>query len=289
VRVRKVADRIHGLFTRKTLRVAGKYAPRPMVQKPPPWSPRAPFPPQKQRRVALFWSTGKDSAWAFHRLCSDGWEVRWLVTTIHEKNGRVAVHGVRRELLAAQAHAFGVELVTVPLPENVPNAVYRERVGQALQRLAQGGCTHVGAGDVFLQDVRRFREELIWDAGFQPLFPLWTEPTRTLELAEEMLAGGLRACIVAVDPGRVPHTWLGRPWDRTFLEVLGRQADPLGERGEFHTLALDGPGFREPLRVRLGTHVERRGLPTEWIDLQLAEDPRSFSGPAISESSPPRG
>ncbi len=181
----------------------------------------------------------------------------------------MAVHGVRKELLEAQVQAVALELVSVPLPHNVSNELYCERVSEALVRLRGEGCTHVASGDLFLEDVRAFREELIQAAQLEPLFPLWTGPSYTRALAFEMLATGLQARIVAVDRQKVSPDWLGRAWNAAFLEALPPSLDPLGERGEFHTFAVWGPGFRTRIEVVPGSFQD--GVAGQrWRDLMPA-------------------
>lgn len=220
--------------------------------------------------MALFWSTGKDSAWALEVLRGQGYEVRWLVSTVHETNGRVAVHGVRRELLVAQAEAVDLPLIEVPLPEDCPNTVYSERVGEALERLRAEGAVAVAAGDLFLEDVRTFREIVVREAGLEPLFPLWrVEAAETLLLAHKMLQRGLKAVLVACDPRRIGIDFLGAPFGHDFLAALPRTVDPLGERGEFHTFTTWAPGFRRQIAVVAG--ALHHGPQQSWIELLPAQ------------------
>jgi uncharacterized protein (TIGR00290 family) len=211
-------------------------------------------------RVALSWSGGKDAAWALHRLReAPGLEVAALVTTVVPAFGRVAMHGVRVELVRAQALSAGVPLVEVPLPWPCDNAEYERRMLEALAALrAERGVTHAAFGDLFLEDVRAYRERMLAGSGLTPLFPLWLEPTRPL--ADAMLAAGVEARIVCLDPVRVSRELAGRRLDPALLAGLAESVDPCGERGEFHTFVSAGPMLREPVPVALGDVVEREGF-----------------------------
>jgi uncharacterized protein (TIGR00290 family) len=214
----------------------------------------------ERARVALSWSGGKDAAWALHRLrAAPGLEVVALVTTVVPAFGRVAMHGVRVELLRAQARAAGVPLVEVPLSWPSTNDEYEGRVGAALAALrAERGVSHVAFGDLFLEDVRAYRERMLAGSGLTPLFPLWLEPTRPLVAA--MLAAGLRARIVCLDPARVGRELAGRQIDAALLAGLPENVDPCGERGEFHTFVTAGPMLRAPVPVAPGEIVDREGF-----------------------------
>ncbi|HET7600009.1 MAG TPA: hypothetical protein VFK09_06930 [Gemmatimonadales bacterium] len=211
-------------------------------------------------RVALSWSGGKDAAWTLHRLReAPEAEVAALVTTVVPAFGRVAMHGVRADLVRAQARAAGVPLIEVPLSWPSTNAEYEQRMGEALDRVrAELGVTHVAFGDLFLEDVRAYRERMLAGSGLTPIFPLWLEPTRPL--VEAMLAAGVRATVVCLDPARVGRGLAGRSLDADFLAALPPGVDPCGERGEFHTFVAAGPMFREPVPVAPGPVVERDGF-----------------------------
>jgi uncharacterized protein (TIGR00290 family) len=211
-------------------------------------------------RVALSWSGGKDAAWALHRLRSrPDVEVVALVTTVVSAFGRVAMHGVRVELVRAQARAAGIELEEVPLSWPSTNAEYEQRVGAALAALRRGlGVTHVAFGDLFLEDVRAYRERMLEGTGLTPLFPLWLEPTG--RLMETMLSEGVEARIVCLDPQRVQRELAGRALDAGLLADLPAAVDRCGERGEFHTFVTAGPMLSEPVRVAPGEIVEREGF-----------------------------
>jgi uncharacterized protein (TIGR00290 family) len=211
-------------------------------------------------RVALSWSGGKDAAWALHRLrTTPGLQVSALITTVVPEFGRVAMHGVRVELVAAQARAAGVPLVEVPLPWPCSNDEYESRTLQALGALRdEWGVSHVAFGDLFLEDVRAYRERMLAGSGLTPLFPLWLEPTRAL--ADEMLASGVEARVVCLDPGRVNRQLAGRQLDSALLAGLPDDVDPCGERGEFHTFVTAGPMLSTPVAVVPGEIVEREGF-----------------------------
>lgn len=210
-------------------------------------------------RVLLAWSSGKDSAFALHVLRqAEDVEVVGLLTTINEAFDRVAMHAVRHSLLRAQAEAVGLPLVPVRIPWPCPNEAYERAMGEALAEAARRGVTAVAFGDLFLEDVRRYREERMRGTGLRPLFPLWGRDTR--ELAEEMIASGLEAVLTCVDPRVLPAAFAGRAFDEALLRDLPPGVDPCGERGEFHSFAWDGPAFGRPVPVRVGEVVERDGF-----------------------------
>jgi len=214
-------------------------------------------PDTRRRPTVVSWSSGKDSAWMLHLLqARTDIDVVALMTTIDEHEDRVAVHSVRRELLRAQAKAAGLPLSEVMLPERCTNAAYEAAVGRALAEEKARGAECVAFGDLFLQDIRDYREEQLRDSGLEPLFPLFGLDTR--ELAQKMLAGGLRARITCVDPERLDASFAGREFDESLLRDLPGTVDPCGENGEFHTAVYAGPMFRSPLKVSGGA-VTRRG------------------------------
>jgi len=207
----------------------------------------------------LAWSSGKDSAWSLHVVRERGeLEVVALLTTVNQTHARVAMHAVRQSLLETQAAAAGLPLRVVPIPWPCPNQEYERAMAVALSRAQSEGVTHVIFGDLFLDDVRRYREENLAKCGMTPVFPLWGVPTR--RLAEEMIASGLRSYITCVDPQKLDKSFAGREWNATLLEDLPSSVDPCGEYGEFHTFACAGPMFSEPIAVRRGEIVERDGF-----------------------------
>jgi len=207
----------------------------------------------------LAWSSGKDSAWALHVLrASPDVEVVGLLTTVNEVHDRVAMHGVRRSLLQAQADALGLPLVIAPIPHPCSNEEYERVMSGMVARAREEGVEAFAFGDLFLEDIRRYRESRLEGTGVRPIFPLWGRST--MALAEEMIAGGLRARVVTVDPRHLSADFAGRSFDWGFLADLPARVDPCGENGEFHTFAWDGPMFRSPLDMRVGVVVEREGF-----------------------------
>jgi uncharacterized protein (TIGR00290 family) len=210
-------------------------------------------------KALLSWSSGKDSAWSLNVLRKEGKvDVVGLLTTINETHDRVAMHAVRSELLRKQAESAGLELFVIPLPWPCTNDEYEARMAEALERAKGRGIEHVAFGDLYLEDVRRYREERLRGSGISPLFPLWGIPTA--ELARSMLAGGLRARLTCVDPRKLDATFAGRDFDGSLLADLPGSVDPCGENGEFHSFAFAGPMFREPIAIRTGEVVERDGF-----------------------------
>jgi uncharacterized protein (TIGR00290 family) len=210
-------------------------------------------------RALLAWSSGKDSAWALHLLRAAGEvEVVGLLTTVNQVHDRVAMHAVRSALLRAQAEAAGLPLRTVPIPSPCTNAEYEAAMERTLAEARDDGITAVAFGDLFLEDVRRYREERMAGTGLRPLFPLWG--LRTDGLARRMIAGGLRARLTCVDPRHLSPAFAGREFDAALLADLPPAVDPCGERGEFHSFAYAGPMFRRPVAVRAGEVVERDGF-----------------------------
>ncbi len=215
----------------------------------------------------LAWSSGKDSAWALHMLRQRRQvEVVGLLATINETDRRAAMHGVRAEVLDAQARAAGLPLWPVPIPERCANVVYEAAMGAALERAARDGIRFIAFGDLFLEDIRRYREERLALTGMRPLFPLWGLPTSTL--AHDMIRAGVRARVICLDPRQMSPAFAGRDFDTAFLADLPATVDPCGEHGEFHTCAYDGPMFTHPLALRAGETVSRDGF--VFTDLTLS-------------------
>lgn len=207
----------------------------------------------------LAWSSGKDSAWSLYTLRQQGvYDVVGLLTTVNQVFERVAMHGTRSRIVRAQSWAAGLPLVEVPLPWPCTNAIYEQAMRAACAQAAALGVRAMAFGDLYLEDVRRYREDLLANTGITPVFPLWGRETNAL--VQEMLAGGLRARLTCVDPQRVPAAWAGRELDEALLAELPAGVDPCAENGEFHTCAYDGPMFREPLSLRAGEVVERDGF-----------------------------
>jgi uncharacterized protein (TIGR00290 family) len=208
------------------------------------------------KRVLLSWSSGKDSAWTLHVLCQDPQiEVCALVTTLNQEFDRVAMHGVRRTVLEAQAAAAGLPLWVVPLPWPCTNEIYEKLMAEACRRAIDQGIEAVAFGDLFLEDVRAYRVRQLAGTGLEPLFPLWKIPTD--KLAREMIAGGLRARLTCVDTEQLPSGFAGREFDEALLRDLPANADPCGEKGEFHSCVYAGPMFKSPLPIESGEIVTR--------------------------------
>jgi len=210
-------------------------------------------------KTLVSWSTGKDSAWMLHVLRAEGrLKPAALLTSINEPADRVAMHAVRSEVLREQAAAVALPLWPVLLPSPCSNAVYEQRMADVVRRARDDGFTHVAFGDLFLEDVRRYREDRLAGTGLSPVFPLWGRPTSAL--AREMIAGGLEAILTCVDPRALPRDFAGRSYDSALLDDLPASVDPCGERGEFHTCAVAGPMFSRRIAVEVGVIVEREGF-----------------------------
>lgn len=219
------------------------------------------------KKTLLSWSSGKDSAWALHVLRRQtDLEIVGLVTTINEVHQRVAIHGVRRELLERQAEAVELPLQIVDLPSPCSNDDYESAMRSLISEARGSGVECMAFGDLFLQDIRRYREEKMAGTGITPLFPLWEMDTR--QLAGEMIGRGLRAYVSCLDPKKVPVSCAGREFNDELLRNLPPEVDPCGENGEFHTFAFDGPMFARPLRIAPGEVVTRDGF--VYADLMFA-------------------
>lgn len=210
-------------------------------------------------RIALSWSSGKDSAWALHTLQQQGeHEVVVLVTTVNETFERVAMHAVRRRLLHAQADALGIPVVEVPIPYPCSNEQYDSAMSSLVAQLQEMEISHMAFGDLYLRDVRQYREQRLQGTGITPLFPLWGQPTGPL--ARTMIDEGLQAVITCVDPEQLAEEFSGRLFDHRLLQQLPDSADPCGENGEFHSFVFDGPMFRQALDIEIGDRVKRDGF-----------------------------
>jgi uncharacterized protein (TIGR00290 family) len=208
------------------------------------------------KRVLLSWSSGKDSAWSLYvlRQMAD-YEIVGLLTTVNSQFDRVAMHGTRREILESQARAAELPLWDVPLPWPCSNDAYESEMRDACARAVVAGVNAIAFGDLFLQDIRAYREAQLAASGLMPLFPLWELPTA--ELAREMIAGGVRAKLTCVDTEQLSCSFAGREFDRELLRELPAAVDPCGERGEFHTCVYAGPMFKRPLSLEAGEVVQR--------------------------------
>jgi uncharacterized protein (TIGR00290 family) len=211
------------------------------------------------KHTLLSWSSGKDSAWALHVLRQQpDVRVLGLVTTLNETYRRVAMHAVRLELLQRQAAAVRLPLRIVNIPQPCSNAEYEEAMRRVVEDARREGIEWMAFGDLFLQDIREYREAKLSGTGIAPLFPLWGIPTG--ELARRMISSGLRAVLTCVDPRQLAAGFAGREFDEQLLRELPAHVDPCGERGEFHTFAYDGPMFEKPVETEAGEIVERDGF-----------------------------
>ena len=212
-----------------------------------------------KKKILLAWSSGKDSAWALHVLRQQGqYEIAGLMTTINSAFDRVAMHSTRRVMVEMQAKAAGLPLIAAPIPWPCSNAEYESAMKQVCEQAVAQGITAIAFGDLFLTDVRAYRERQLQGTGLEPLFPIWGQPTR--ELAQEMVRAGLRAKLVCVDPKQLPPSFAGREFDQSLLDDLPATADPCGENGEFHSFAYAGPMFHREIAVSTGKKVERDGF-----------------------------
>jgi uncharacterized protein (TIGR00290 family) len=234
-----------------------------------------------QASVLIAWSSGKDSAWTLHHLALDpSVHVAGLLTTFSRKERIVSIHGVPEELVDAQAAAAALPLKKVWIPSPCSNIEYERALGAALREAAGQGVTHLAFGDLFLADIRRYREQSLQNSGMSLLFPLWGRETGCL--AKDMIDGGLRSVVTSVDTEQLDGTFAGRQFDDQFLAALPRAVDPCGERGEFHTFVYAGPMFARPLPIVLGpTRSEGRFRMTE-ISLEDNESHQPQRGrPAV--------
>jgi uncharacterized protein (TIGR00290 family) len=222
-------------------------------------------------KTLVSWSSGKDSAWMVHTLRQRGdVEIGALLTTINETAQRVAMHAVRVDVVQAQAAALGIPLWLVPIPSPCPNEIYEDAMRRAVARAVGEGFTHAAFGDLFLEDIRKYREERLAGSGLTPLFPLFGTAADTPALARRMIAAGLRARITCLNPKVMDRSFAGREFDASLLDELPPSIDPCAERGEFHTCAYAGPMFNHPVAVDTGITVERDGY--VFTDLTLATE-----------------
>jgi uncharacterized protein (TIGR00290 family) len=209
-------------------------------------------------KALVAWSSGKDSAWALHEVRRAGaFEILGALTTVTETFGRVSIHGVREELLMAQLTAAGLAPVIVPIPYPCPNEVYEARMAAATAEARSQGITHIVFGDLFLADVRSYREQKLAGTGITPVFPLWERPTPAL--AREMIDAGVEARLTCVDRSKLAADFAGRRFDLSLLAALPTVVDPCGENGEFHSFVAAGPMLHGRIAVTVGEVVERDG------------------------------
>jgi len=218
-------------------------------------------------KALIAWSSGKDSAWALHVARQNGdYDIVGALTTVNDAFARVAMHGVRQQLLEMQIAAAGLTPVLVHIPYPCSNDIYERAMARAVTAAKADGITHIIFGDLFLEDIRAYRVDKLKDSGIEPVFPLWLRPTEAL--AREMIAGGLQAHLATVDLKKLPPDFAGRRFDAALLTDLPAGIDPCGENGEFHSFVFAGPMLSRPIAVRVGETVERDGF--AYADLLAA-------------------
>ncbi len=236
--------------------MSGQTIQRPRLSRRSGHTPALPELPRTS--FALSWSGGKDSALTLWTLRREGSEPEALITTVTDGYDRISMHGIRRELLAGQVEALGIPLVEIVIPPGCPNAAYDARMARAFASPPLSGVEAVAFGDLFLEDVRAYREARLASGGKRGLFPLWRRDTG--ELAREFIAAGFEALVVCLDPRTLDPSFAGRPYDEQLLADLPPSVDPCGEKGEFHTFVHAGPIFTEPIACATGEIVERDGF-----------------------------
>jgi uncharacterized protein (TIGR00290 family) len=210
-------------------------------------------------KALIAWSSGKDSAWALHEARRAGeLDIVGALTTVTETFSRVSMHGVREELLLAQVEAASLPAIVVRIPYPCPNEIYERKMFEAISDAKAAGVTHMIFGDLFLEDVRAYRERQLAGTGIAPVFPVWGRPTA--ELAREMIKAGLEARLATVDLKKLPASFAGRRFDCALLDALPAAADPCGENGEFHSFVSAGPMLSRRIAVKVGDTVERDGF-----------------------------
>ncbi len=208
------------------------------------------------KKIMLSWSSGKDSAWSLYALQQDpDYELVGLVTTVNQKYQRVAMHGVREKILQQQADAAGLPLHCLNIPSPCTNKEYEAVMQKFISIMQKNSIQYIAFGDLYLEDIRQYREKQLKGTGITPVFPLWLKPTRAL--AEEMIQGGLEATITCIDPKKLSPRFAGRRFDLNFINDLPDEVDPCGENGEFHSCVHNGPMFKHAITVNTGEVVER--------------------------------
>ena len=219
----------------------------------------------RMKKTLLSWSSGKDSAWTLYTLQQrSDVELLGLVTTVNQTHQRVAMHAVRLVLLEQQAAAANLPLHIINIPHPCSNEKYNQAMDGFFDSIQQIGATHMAFGDLFLEDIRQYREENLKGTGLTPMFPLWLEPTE--KLAQKMIDAGLKTRITCIDPNKLSANFAGREFNQQFLDDLPDGIDPCGENGEFHSFTYAGPMFKKPINISTGDVVEREGF--IFADLQ---------------------
>ncbi|WP_026695227.1 diphthine--ammonia ligase [Peribacillus kribbensis] len=203
------------------------------------------------KKIVISFSGGKDSTWALHQLQLSGvWEIDSLLTTITEGFNRTSIHGVRYELLKRQAEALGIPLREVWIPENSSNEIYSDRMGRAVAEMVRDGVEYIMFGDIFLEDVKAYREKMLEGTGVKPIFPIWQK--NSTSIVDSFLQEGFKTILTCVDMEQLPSSFAGRIIDKEFIGDYPQDRDVCGENGEFHTFVFDGPNFSFPVEFRLG-------------------------------------
>ena len=219
----------------------------------------------RMKKTLLSWSSGKDSAWTLYTLQQrSDVELLGLVTTVNQTHQRVAMHAVRLVLLEQQAAAANLPLHIINIPHPCSNEKYNQAMDGFFDSIQQIGATHMAFGDLFLEDIRQYREENLKGTGLTPMFPLWLEPTE--KLAQKMIDAGLKTRITCINPNKLSANFAGREFNQQFLDDLPDGIDPCGENGEFHSFTYAGPMFKKPINISTGDVVEREGF--IFADLQ---------------------
>ncbi len=214
---------------------------------------------QSRPKALIAWSSGKDSAWALHEARrAGGFDIVGALTTVTDTFARVSMHGVREELLRAQLAAAGLPALIVRIPYPCPNEIYEREMAAAIADAKARGVTHIIFGDLYLEDVRAYRERQLAGSGITPVFPLWQRPTE--QLARDMIAGGLETYLATVDLKKLPASFAGRKFDAGLLADFPPGIDPCGENGEFHSCVVAGPMLARKIPIRVGDTVERDGF-----------------------------
>jgi uncharacterized protein (TIGR00290 family) len=212
-----------------------------------------------RKKTILSWSSGKDSAWALHLLKQEkDIEIVGLVTTVNQAYNRVAMHAVHMDLLLKQAEAVDLPITIIQLPDPCSNEKYQSIMREHMLTVQKEGIKLIAFGDIFLEDIREYREKNLIGSGIEAIFPLWGKSTS--KLAQQMINSGLTTYITCVDPSKLAPEFAGREFNQAFLSDLPAQVDPCGEQGEFHTFVINGPGFNKPLKIKVGELVQRRGF-----------------------------
>ncbi|MGD0421830.1 MAG: diphthine--ammonia ligase [Candidatus Bathyarchaeia archaeon] len=215
-------------------------------------------------KVVVSWSSGKDSAMALLKIMkSNEFEILALLTTVSDMFQRVSMHGVREELLDQQANSIGIAVEKVRIPYPCPNEIYEQKMVGLLRNYKSKGVSHVVFGDLFLEDIRRYREDKLAEVELTPIFPLWKENTE--ELSKTIIRVGFKAVVTCVDPKKLDPKFAGRYFDEILLNEIPANVDPCGENGEFHTFVFDGPIFRNRIEITVGDRIIRDGF--QFVDL----------------------